>query len=133
MTRPVFSLLSVRWRFPSPLAAMAATVDQRIGHHDPRSRKHDGKADEIGRRRHLAQQEEGEQRANEGRDRIVGACLDRADYPLRLDVKENAQSIRHKARKEGREDVFPACKALPIQSAMINAPRPEKIPLRKTM
>ena len=52
----------------------------------------------------FAEEDEGEQRAEERRDGVVGARLGRAEAALRADVGENAQSVGDEPQQQRRGD-----------------------------
>ena len=71
---------------------------------EPSTHRHGGKGDEVGHLRNLAEDDEGKKRADKGRHSVVctGPC--RAEDPLCVHVKEDAQPVRHKSHAEHGEN-----------------------------
>ena len=70
---------------------------------EPSAHCHSGKGDKVGHLRYLAEDDEGKKRADKGRHGVIRAGPRRAEDPMCVNVKEDAQPIRHKSHaKHGK-------------------------------
>jgi len=71
---------------------------------EPSAHRHSGKGDEVGHLRHLTEDDEGKKRTDKGRNGVISTCPRRAENPLGVHVKENAQPVRHKSHAKHGKD-----------------------------